>query len=131
MKQAIVNISLLVKDYDQSIDFFTKKLHFVLVEDVPIPKQSKRWVIIAPKGSQETRISLARASTPDQRACIGKQAGDRVFLSLATDDFDRDCKEMRAMGITFVRDPKEEPYGKVAVFLDLYGNLWDLISYNH
>lgn len=129
MKQSIVNISLLVRDYDAAIEFFTKKLHFTLVEDVPIREQNKRWVIIAPKGSQETRITLAKASTPEQIACVGNQTGGRVFLSLHTDDFWRDYNEMVISGIQFVREPKEELYGIVAVWKDLCGNLWDLIEY--
>ena len=129
MKQAIVNVSLLVKDYDEAISFFTEKLRFMLIEDTAVPEQDKRWVVIAPRGATETRIVLARATTPMQQACIGSQTGGRVFLSLATDDFERDYSDMKTAGIVFVREPKEEPYGNVAVFKDLYGNLWDLIWY--
>ncbi len=129
MKQAIVNVSLLVNDYDEALDFFVSKLHFDVVEDTPVPAQNKRWVVIAPPQSQETRIVLGKASTPEQAARVGDQTGGRVFFSLATDDFERDYTDMKSAGIVFVRDPKEEPYGMVAVFKDLYGNLWDLIWY--
>jgi len=129
MKQYISNISLVVRDYDSAIDFFTKKLHFTLVEDRQVPEQSKRWVVIAPPGAIESRITLGRAVTPEQEKCIGNQTGGRVFLSLHTDNFQRDYDEMLSLGIEFVREPKEEPYGIVAVWKDLYGNLWDLIEY--
>lgn len=128
MKQAIINIALVIREYDEAIKFYTDKLHFTLIEDQP--EQDKRWVVIAPPGSQETRIVLARASKIEQKAFIGNQTGGRVFLSLQTDDFWRDYKEMISLGITFVRKPKLEKYGTVAVFEDLYGNLFDLIQYN-
>lgn len=131
MKQSIINISLLIKDYDEAIDFFTKKLYFILVEDIPVPEQNKRWVVIAPQGSSQTRITLAKASTPEQEKYIGNQTGGRVFLSLSTDDFWRDYNEMVLSDIAFVRKPKEESYGIVAVWKDLYGNLWDLIEYKN
>lgn len=129
MKQAIVNVSLVVRDYNEAIDFFTKKLHFILIEDIEIPEQNKRWVVIAPPGAMETRIVLGRAVNSEQEKHIGNQTGGRVFLSLGTDDFERDYNEMKSLGIEFVREPKKMPYGKVAVFKDLYDNLWDLIEY--
>jgi catechol 2,3-dioxygenase-like lactoylglutathione lyase family enzyme len=130
MKQFIVHVALVVRDYDEAIDFYTKKLHFTLVEDTYQPEQDKRWVLVAPPGSTGTTPLLARASKPEQEAFIGNQAGGRVFLFLQTDDFWRDYNEMVALGITFVREPKVEKYGTVAVFADLYGNLWDLIDTN-
>ncbi len=128
MKQAVVHIALVVRDYDEAIEFYTKKLHFTLVEDTYQPEQDKRWVVVAPPGSGGTTILLARASKPEQEPFIGNQAGGRVFLFLNTDDFRRDYHDMVAKGITFVREPKEAPYGMVAVFKDLYGNLWDLLQ---
>lgn len=128
MKQSIVHVALLVKDYDDAIDFYTKKLHFTLVEDTYQPEQDKRWVVIAPPGSEGTSILLAQASKPEQEPFVGNQAGGRVFLFLNTDDFWRDYNEMIALGINFIREPKTEAYGTVAVFEDLYGNLWDLLQ---
>lgn len=130
MKQCIAHVALVVRDYDEAIDFFTKKLHFELVEDIYQPEQDKRWVVVAPPGSTGATILLARASTPEQETFIGNQSGGRVFLFLSTDDFARDYEDMRARGIEFVREPKTEDYGTVAVFRDLYGNLWDLIEYS-
>lgn len=130
MIQSIVNIALVVKDYDEAIDFYTKKLHFELIEDTYQPEQDKRWVVISPRGSSGTSILLAKASKKEQEPFIGNQSGGRVFLFLATDDFWRDYNEMKNIGIEFAREPKEEEYGKVAVFKDLYGNLWDLIEFN-
>lgn len=129
MIQSIVHIALVVKDYDEAIEFYTKKLHFKLVEDTYQPEQNKRWVVVSPPGSNGTTILLAKASKKVQEPFIGNQAGGRVFLFLGTDDFDRDYSEMVEKGIEFVRDPKEQEYGKVAVFKDLYGNLWDLIEF--
>ena len=129
MLQSIVHIALVVRDYDEAIQFYTQKLHFTLVEDTYQPEQDKRWVVVAPPGSMGTTILLARASKQEQEPFIGNQAGGRVFLFLGTDDFWRDYNEMKANGITFVRDPKEQDYGIVAVFQDLYGNLWDLIQF--
>ncbi len=129
MKQSIVHIALVVKDYDEAIAFYTKKLHFTLVEDTYQPEQDKRWVVVSPPNSAGTTILLARASKPEQEPFIGNQAGGRVFLFLGTDDFWRDYNEMKAIGIDFVREPKEQPYGTVAVFRDLYGNLWDLVQF--
>ncbi|WP_238899985.1 VOC family protein [Clostridium sp. YIM B02500] len=130
MIQSVVHIALVVKDYDEAIEFYTKKLHFELVEDTYQPEQQKRWVVVSPPGSSGTTILLARASKPEQEDFIGNQAGGRVFLFLGTDDFWRDYNEMREIGIEFVRDPKEQDYGIVAVFKDLYGNLWDLVEFN-
>jgi len=129
MIQSIVHIALVVKDYDDAIDFYTKKLHFTLVEDTYQPEQDKRWVVVAPPGSLGTTILLARASKPEQEQFIGNQSGSRVFLFLGTDDFWRDYKDMVSQGIEFVREPKEQSYGTVAVFKDLYGNLWDLVQF--
>ena len=128
MKQFIIHIALVVRDYDEAIEFYTKKLHFTLVEDTYQPEQNKRWVVVAPPGSTGSTLLLARASTPAQAEFIGNQAGGRVFLFLDTDDFWRDYNEMKSLGIKFVREPKEESYGTVAVFEDLYGNLWDLLE---
>jgi len=130
MKQSIVHIALVVRDYDEAIEFYTKKLHFTLVEDTYQPEQDKRWVVVSPPGSIGTMLLLARASNPEQESFIGNQTGGRVFLFLSTDDFWRDYKEMVSKGITFVREPKQEIYGTVAVFEDLYGNLWDLLKLN-
>jgi len=128
MIQSIVHIALIVKDYDEAIDFYTKKLHFTLVEDNYQPEQDKRWVVVSPPVSVGTTILLAKASTPEQESFIGNQAGGRVFLFLNTDDFWRDYQDMISKGIEFVREPKEQEYGIVAVFKDLYGNLWDLLQ---
>ncbi|HEY0131542.1 MAG TPA: VOC family protein, partial [Allosphingosinicella sp.] len=115
----------------EAIAWFTGKLGFTLVEDSRQPEQDKRWVLIAPPGAPRgsASILLARASTPEQAAFIGDQAGGRVFLFLRTDDFDRDHAAMRGKGVAFVREPMQAPYGKVAVFEDLYGNLWDLVQF--
>lgn len=133
MKQNIVRIALVVNDYDEAIEFYTKKLEFELIEDTYQPEQDKRWVVVSPKGSSGTTILLAKASKPIQQDFIGNQAGGRVFLFLGTDDFQRDYQKMLSKGIEFVRDPKNADYGTVAVFKDLYGNLWDLIEFteNH
>ncbi len=128
MNQSIAHIALVVRDYDEAIAFYTQKLHFTLVEDTYQPEQNKRWVVVAPPGSSETTLLLARAATPEQAKFIGNQSGGRVFLFLQTDDFWRDYREMISLGIKFIREPKEETYGTVAVFEDLYGNLWDLIQ---
>jgi len=130
MKQSIVHVALVVRDYDEAIEFYTKKLHFTLVEDTYQPEQDKRWVVVAPPGSVGTTLLLAKASKPDQESFVGNQSGGRVFLFLNTDDFWRDYHEMVARGIKFVREPKREAYGIVAVFADLYGNLWDLLELN-
>ncbi|MEZ4735328.1 MAG: VOC family protein [Caldilineaceae bacterium] len=130
MKQSIVHVALLVRDYDEAIAFYTQKLHFTLIEDTDQPEQEKRWVVVAPPGTQGTTLLLARASTPEQELWIGNQTGGRVFLFLHTDDFWRDYQAMVARGVTFVRAPKQAPYGMVAVFEDLYGNRWDLLEFH-
>ncbi len=130
MKQSIVHMALVVRDYDEAIDFYTKTLHFTLVEDTYQPEQDKRWVVVAPPGSHGATLLLARASNSEQEAFVGNQAGGRVFLFLNTDDFWRDYNEMVERGVSFVREPKTESYGTVAVFEDLYGNLWDLLQLN-
>jgi catechol 2,3-dioxygenase-like lactoylglutathione lyase family enzyme len=126
MKQSLGLVSLVVRDYDEALAFFVGKLGFTLVEDIQEP--AKRWVVVSPPGARESRLLLARASTPEQEARIGSQTGGRVFLFLYTDDFQRDHERYRAAGIEFVRPPKTEAYGTVAVFKDLYGNWWDLIQ---
>ncbi|MGB7876787.1 MAG: VOC family protein [Anaerolineales bacterium] len=128
MKQSIIHVALVVLEYDEAIAFYCQKLHFELVEDTYQPEQDKRWVVVSPPGSSGTNLLLARASTPEQEEFIGRQTGGRVFLFLSTDDFWRDYNEMLSLGIKFVREPKTESYGTVAVFEDLYGNLWDLIE---
>lgn len=128
MIQSIVHIALVVKDYDEAIEFYTNKLNFTLVEDTYQPEQDKRWVVVSPPGSVGTTLLLAKASKPEQEEFIGNQTGGRVFLFLNTDNFWRDYNEMLAKGIEFVREPKEQEYGMVAVFKDLYGNLWDLLE---
>lgn len=129
MRQSIAHVALIVRDYDEAIAFYTGKLGFTLVEDTYQPAQDKRWVLVAPPGSHGTSLLLARASKPEQEQFIGNQSGGRVFLFLQTDDFWRDHERMVANGISFVRPPKVEDYGTVAVFADLYGNLWDLIEF--
>jgi catechol 2,3-dioxygenase-like lactoylglutathione lyase family enzyme len=131
MKQSIIHIALVVKDYDEALEFYTKKLNFILVEDTYHPEQDKRWVVVSPPGSTGTTLLLAKASKSEQEPFIGNQAGGRVFLFLSTDDFWRDYNEMVAKGIKFVREPKTQDYGTVAVFEDLYGNLWDLLEFNN
>ena len=128
VRQELRHLALVVRDYDEAIAFFCTKLHFTLVEDSYQPEQDKRWVVVAPPGSTGTTLLLARASTPAQVATIGNQTGGRVFLFLETDDFWRDYEAMRGAGVRFVREPKEAPYGTVAVFEDLYGNQWDLVQ---
>jgi catechol 2,3-dioxygenase-like lactoylglutathione lyase family enzyme len=129
VKHSLVHIALVVRDYDEAIAYYTQTLGFTLVEDTYQPEQDKRWVIVAPTGSNGTTILLARASTPEQAEFIGNQAGGRVFLFLSTDDFWRDYERMSAAGVKFVRPPNVATYGTVAVFEDLYGNRWDLIEY--
>ena len=131
MRQAIIHVALIVRDYDEAIEYYCQKLRFTLVEDSYQPEQDKRWVVVVPPGSNGASLLLARASTPEQEAFIGDQTGGRVFLFLSTDDFWRDYNEMLSAGIRFVREPKNAPYGTVAVFEDLYGNLWDLIQPNN
>jgi catechol 2,3-dioxygenase-like lactoylglutathione lyase family enzyme len=130
MRQSIVHIALVVRDYDEAIEFYTTRLNFELIEDTYQPAQDKRWVVVAPPGSTGTTLLLAKASKPEQEPFIGNQAGGRVFLFLNSDDFWRDYNEMVKKDIKFVREPKVEDYGTVAVFQDLYGNLWDLLQLN-
>lgn len=127
MQQHLAHIALVVNDYDEAIEFYTKKLQFTLVEDTPL-SETKRWVIIAPPGNSSCHLLLAKAATEEQKTRIGNQTGGRVFLFLYTDNFQRDYTNMLAQKIEFVRQPSIEAYGKVAVFKDLYGNLWDLIQ---
>ncbi len=128
MKRSIGYVALIVRDYDEAIDFYVDKLGFRLVEDSYVESQDKRWVLLAPQGSDETHLLLARAVGGEQSSRIGNQTGGRVFLFLHTDDFWRDYDALCGKGVEFVRDPKEESYGTVAVFRDLYGNLWDLLE---
>jgi len=130
MQQSIAQVALVVRDYDEALDFYVGILGFTLVEDTYQPEQDKRWVVVAPPGSTGTTLLLARASKPEQEPFVGNQTGGRVFLFLNTDDFWRDYNELVAKGIKFIRPPKEQPYGMVAVFEDLYGNLWDLLQLN-
>ena len=129
--QTISHVSLLVRDYDEAIAFFTKSLDFELIEDTPSTDRedrNKRWVLVAPRGSRGTQILLAKASNEEEASRIGNQTGGRVFLFLYTDDFWQDYNAMQEKEVKFVREPKEEPYGTVAVFGDLYGNKWDLLQ---
>lgn len=128
MKQSIGFIALVVQDYDKAIDFYVGTLGFTLIEDTYVEAQSKRWVLVAPPGATESHLLLARAVGEEQSSRIGNQTGGRVFLFLHTDDFWRDYKAYNDKGVIFVREPKEEQYGTVAVFKDLYGNLWDLLQ---
>jgi catechol 2,3-dioxygenase-like lactoylglutathione lyase family enzyme len=128
MKQHLGLVSLVVRDYDEALGFFVGKLGFLLVEDSYITEQAKRWVVVAPSGAHGCQLLLAKASNPEQETRIGAQTGGRVFLFLYTDDFWRDYERYQAAGVTFVREPKLMPYGTVAVFEDLYGNLWDLVE---
>jgi catechol 2,3-dioxygenase-like lactoylglutathione lyase family enzyme len=130
MKQKIAHIALLVADYDEAISFYVDKLHFDLVEDT-ILSETKRWVLVAPKGSQEFSLLSAKADGNFQKQNIGNQSGGRVFLFLNTDNFDRDYQNLKDNNIEIVREPKTEAYGKVLVFKDIYGNLWDLIQRNN
>jgi catechol 2,3-dioxygenase-like lactoylglutathione lyase family enzyme len=128
MKRYLGLVTLVVRDYDEAIDFFVGKLDFRLVEDTPVPEQSKRWVVVSPPGAGETMMLLARAAAPEQSAHIGNQTGGRVAFFLCTDDFDRDYAAFRARGVKFIRPAASHAYGRVAVFLDLYGNAWDLLE---
>jgi len=125
--QRIGALTFVVRDYDEAIEFFTQKLQFTLLEDTLLNKD-KRWVLVAPHGSNNTALLLAKAATPAQENAIGNQSGGRVFLFLHTDDFWRDYKEMKSRGVKFAEEPREETYGVVAVFFDLYGNKWDLLE---
>jgi uncharacterized glyoxalase superfamily protein PhnB len=125
--QKLMHISLLVKNYDEAIQYYTQQLNFELIEDTPL-SDTKRWVLVAPPGSAGCCLLLAKAANKEQESRIGNQTGGRVFLFLHTDNFDRDFENLKAKGVTIKRGPIEEPYGRVAVFEDLYGNLWDLIQ---
>ncbi|NUN99904.1 MAG: VOC family protein [Saprospiraceae bacterium] len=127
MNQALFQIALVVNDYDEAIDFYTKKLHFTLIEDT-VMSATKRWVVVSPPGSSGCRLLLAKAANAEQQTRVGNQTGGRVFLFLHTDDFWRDYRNLEANGVTIIREPSEEAYGTVAVFADLYGNLWDMIQ---
>ncbi len=129
MNQQIAHIALVVKNYDEAIAFYTQKLNFTLLEDTKLT-ETKRWVKVAPKGNGECCLLLAQAANEEQIKAIGNQTGGRVFLFLYTDNFERDYNEYLNNGVQFVRTPVKEPYGTVAVFADLYGNLWDLIEPN-
>ena len=128
MNQSLGLVSLVVREYDEALEFFVGTLGFVLVEDSYVPEQDKRWVVVAPPGGDGARLLLARASSEEQQSRIGNQTGGRVFLFLHTDDFRSDYDRMKHMGVTFLSEPRTEPYGTVAVFVDLYGNKWDLIE---
>jgi catechol 2,3-dioxygenase-like lactoylglutathione lyase family enzyme len=130
MDQRLVQLALVVKDYDEAIAFYTGKLGFELIEDTRM-NESKRWVVVKPKGDGTCSLLLAKASGPEQENAVGNQTGGRVFLFLHTDNLWRDYKNMIANEVKFVREPSEEPYGTVAVFEDLYGNLWDMIQPKH
>lgn len=125
--QHLAHVSLVVSDYDEAIDFYTESLGFILVEDTPLDG-GKRWVVVAPSETRGASILLARAATPEQLSRVGNQTGGRVFLFLYTDDFDSDYARFKARGIRFTERPRDEPYGRVVVFADLYGNKWDLIE---
>lgn len=126
-RRSLAQVTFLVRDYDEAIAYFTRALAFTLLEDTPQGPE-KRWVVVAPSSGEGGRLLLARAATPEQAAAIGRQAGGRVAFFLETDDFDRDWKAMTAAGVQFLEPPRLEPYGKVAVFADLYGNRWDFIQ---
>jgi catechol 2,3-dioxygenase-like lactoylglutathione lyase family enzyme len=128
MKQSFSLVALVVRDYDEAIAFYTDRLGFTLLEDTPVETQNKRWVVVSPPGATEARLLLARAVNEAQASRIGNQTGGRVFLFLHTDDFWRDFRLYESRGVIFVRAPSEEAYGTVAVFQDLYGNLWDLVQ---
>ena len=128
MKQTIGLVSLVVPEYDEAIAFYVGILGFTLIEDSFVPEQSKRWVVVAPPGATESRLLLARASSPEQSSRVGNQTGGRVFLFLYTDDFDRDYRAFQNKRVVFVREPSQQPYGTVAVFRDPWGNLWDLFQ---
>ncbi|MCY7345613.1 MAG: VOC family protein [Pyrinomonadaceae bacterium] len=130
MKQSIAHIALVVADYDEAIKFYTEKLDFVLLEDTP-QSETKRWVKVTPRGAEECCLLLAKAASAEQTSRVGNQTGGRVFLFLETDDFRRDYENYKAKGVNFVREPKTEDYGTVAVFEDLYGNLWDLVEFKN
>lgn len=127
MNQQLIQIALVVSDYDEAIQFYTQKLHFMLIEDTVL-SETKRWVVVKPKGEGGCNLLLAKAANEEQQSRVGNQTGGRVFLFLHTDNFKRDYDNLIANNIRIVREPSEEAYGTVAVFADLYGNLWDLIE---
>lgn len=128
MEQSIGAVTFVVKDYDEAIEYFTKKLQFDLIEDFQL-SEVKRWVLVSPKGSGGTSLLLAKASDQEQDKSVGNQTGGRVAFFLHTDDFGRDYTKMKGMGVNFLEEPREESYGKVVIFQDLYGNKWDFIQY--
>ncbi|HEX6720885.1 MAG TPA: VOC family protein [Burkholderiaceae bacterium] len=128
MKQSIGLVSLVVHDYDEAIAFYVGVLGFSLIEDTPVPERNKRWVVVAPPGATESKLLLARAADPMQSSRVGNQTGGRVFLFLYTNDLARDHRAFKDRGVVFVREPKQEAYGTVAVFRDPWGNLWDLLQ---
>jgi catechol 2,3-dioxygenase-like lactoylglutathione lyase family enzyme len=128
MNQSIGQVAIVVREYDEAINFYVETLGFRLIEDTPVPAEDKRWVVVAPPGSSTARLLLARAVGVEQSSRIGNQTGGRVFLFLYTDDFWRDFRSYKAKNVVFVREPSEETYGTVAVFKDFYGNLWDLVQ---
>jgi catechol 2,3-dioxygenase-like lactoylglutathione lyase family enzyme len=130
MNQRLALVAIVVRDYDEAIDFYVNTLGFSLVEDTYQPEQDKRWVVVKPKGEAGSGLLLARASTPEQEGFIGRQSGGRVFLFLQTDDFWHDYETLVGRQVEFVREPKVADYGTVAVFKDLYGNLWDLVQFS-
>lgn len=127
MPRSIAALTLVVRDYDEAIAFYTDVMRFELVEDLALPG-GKRWVVVAPRGGSGARLLLARAANPDQAARVGDQTGGRVFLFLHTDDFEADIAHLRSRGVRFTGEPRDEDYGRVVVFLDLYGNKWDLVQ---
>jgi len=130
MNQSIAHVAVVVRDYDEAILFYVEKLGFELVEDTYQPEQDKRWVVVRPKGNGHASVLLAKATSAQQESFIGDQTGGRVFLFLQTDNFDRDFEAYKSRGVEFVRPPNIAPYGTVAVFRDLYGNLWDLVEFS-
>jgi len=128
MSQSLGLVAVVVRDYDEALAFYVGTLGFTVVEDTPVPEQQKRWVVVSPPGARESQVLLARAVGEEQSSRIGNQTGGRVFLFLQTDDFWRDFRAYSAKGVEFVRQPSEQAYGTVAVFRDLYGNLWDLVQ---
>ena len=128
MPQSLGLVSIVVRDYDEAIAFYVGKLGFSLLEDTYQPAQDKRWVVVSPQGAKESRLLLARATNENQLSHVGDQTGGRVFLFLYTDDFWKDFNAYKANGVVFIREPKTEEYGTVAVFEDLYGNQWDLVQ---
>jgi catechol 2,3-dioxygenase-like lactoylglutathione lyase family enzyme len=125
--QSIASLALVVRDYDEAIAYFTETLRFSLIEDTMLGN-GKRWVVVAPPGGQGASLVLARAATPEQLTHVGNQTGGRVFLFLRTDDFWRDYRDLQSRGVRFIEEPRQEDYGTVVVFLDLYGNKWDFVG---